>query len=288
VAESSSLDRLHAATDLVTVAAFRCPVDDPRFRDSGPIGQSCFVFPRTSVVIAHDTGAPFLCDATIATLYNRGQRYERRSVSPEGDRCDWFGVTDDLAREVARSLDITIDDAPRPIRYARAPVPVALYRRQRRFFVAVRDREVVDPLAIEETTISLLRAVLASAYADACRLERPDQRSARAELVAAAREMIARDFATPLTLSSLAIRLGCSPFHLCRAFSGETGTTLHAYQTDLRLRATLEGVEAGGRLTDVALEAGFSSHSHFTQAFRRAFGVPPSAVFRARAARARS
>jgi AraC family transcriptional regulator len=285
MAESSALDQVHASTDLVTVAAFRCPVDDPRFRDSGPIGQACFVFPRTSVLIAHDAGPPFLCDTTIATLYNRGQRYERRSVSLDGDRCDWFGVTDELVREVVRSFDAAIDDAPRPICHAHASVSPALYRRQRRFFVAVRDREVVDPLAIEETTISLLRAVLGSAYDDTGQRRPPGQSAARAALVAAARELIARDFAAPLTLTSLVTRLGCSPFHLCRAFRAATGTTLHAYQTDLRVRATLEGVEAGRRLTDVALEAGFSSHSHFTQAFRRAFGVPPSAAFRDRLTR---
>jgi AraC-like DNA-binding protein len=83
----------------------------------------------------------------------------------------------------------------------------------------------------------------------------------------------------PLTLSTLSARLGCSPFHLCRVFREATGKTLHGYQTDLRLRAALEAIEGGARLTDVALEAGFSSHSHFTLAFRRAFGVPPSRVF---------
>ena len=40
------------------------------------------------------------------------------------------------------------------------------------------------------------------------------------------------------------------------------------------LDAVLDG---GDDLTTIALEAGFSSHSHFTARFRRAFGCAPSA-----------
>jgi AraC-like DNA-binding protein len=36
--------------------------------------------------------------------------------------------------------------------------------------------------------------------------------------------------------------------------------------------------ESRGNLTALALELGFASHSHFTDTFRRAFGVAPSAV----------
>lgn len=246
------------------------------FRDSGPIRQPCVVFPRTAVTIAHEAGPPFLADATVATLYNEGQRYERRAVSAGGDRCDWYAVTPALAREVARTLDPVVDDTPRPIRHAQAPVDVQLYRRQRRFFRAVADGRLADPLAIEETTLSLVQDALGRASADASRRERACRHRGRLGLVEAACRLIARHFTAQLTLSSLSARLGCSPFHLCRAFRAITGTTLHAYQNDLRLRAALEAVESGRPLTDIALDHGFSSHSHFTEAFHRAFGVPPS------------
>jgi AraC-like DNA-binding protein len=39
----------------------------------------------------------------------------------------------------------------------------------------------------------------------------------------------------------------------------------------------LERLDAGERdLTRLALDLGYSSHSHFTDAFRRSFGVTPS------------
>ena len=46
----------------------------------------------------------------------------------------------------------------------------------------------------------------------------------------------------------------------------------------LRLRAALERIADGEDVATLALALGFSSHSHFTSAFRRAFGVAPSQV----------
>jgi AraC-like DNA-binding protein len=63
-------------------------------------------------------------------------------------------------------------------------------------------------------------------------------------------------------------------------------SSLHAYRTELRLRHALERLlERREHITQIALDLGFSSHSHFTAAFRRAFGLTPSAFIRqARAA----
>jgi len=68
-------------------------------------------------------------------------------------------------------------------------------------------------------------------------------------------------------------------FHLARMFRSRTGFSLHAYRNQLRLRAALERLrDPGVDLIDIALDLGFSSHSHFTETFRRSFGKTPSAV----------
>jgi transcriptional regulator GlxA family with amidase domain len=55
--------------------------------------------------------------------------------------------------------------------------------------------------------------------------------------------------------------------------------TLHDYRQQLRVRHALETVTAGkSDLLDVALGLGYSGHSHFTAAFREAFGAPPSVL----------
>jgi AraC-like DNA-binding protein len=59
-------------------------------------------------------------------------------------------------------------------------------------------------------------------------------------------------------------------------FRAETGFALHEYRSQLRLRAALDRVDAGVELLTVAHELGYSSHSHFTRFFTRAFGIPPS------------
>jgi len=70
-----------------------------------------------------------------------------------------------------------------------------------------------------------------------------------------------------------------SPFHLARIFQQQTGVPVHRYLTQLRLRASMERLAEGASdLTALALELGFSSHSHFTDAFRREFGKAPSEI----------
>jgi AraC family transcriptional regulator len=97
------------------------------------------------------------------------------------------------------------------------------------------------------------------------------------------REILGRRFREPLSLAELGRCSGYSVFHLSRIFRERSGLTLHAWQCRLRLLTALERVaEPGTDLGEVAVELGYSSHSHLTAAFRDAFGVTPSA-FRATA-----
>ena len=74
---------------------------------------------------------------------------------------------------------------------------------------------------------------------------------------------------------------GLSRFRLCRAFRRATGSTLHAWREERRMRAALAALADGADdLTRLALDLGYSSHSHFTARFRRTFGRSPSAARR--------
>jgi AraC-like DNA-binding protein len=74
----------------------------------------------------------------------------------------------------------------------------------------------------------------------------------------------------------LAAAVHCSPYHLSRSFRAQTGYTLHGYHTQLRLRIALDRLADGAtELADLSLELGFCSQSHFTNAFRASFGIPP-------------
>ena len=79
-----------------------------------------------------------------------------------------------------------------------------------------------------------------------------------------------------LTLGRIADAVGVSPVYLSNEFARSEGMPLYQYQLCLRLAHALHQLRDCEDITDLALELGFSSHSHFGATFRRAFGVSPS------------
>jgi AraC-like DNA-binding protein len=85
----------------------------------------------------------------------------------------------------------------------------------------------------------------------------------------------------PHRLPDLARALGTSESHLAHVFREETGSPVHHHLLHLRLAVALERLAAGEmRLSALALDLGFSSHSHFTAAFRKWLGLTPAAARR--------
>ena len=98
------------------------------------------------------------------------------------------------------------------------------------------------------------------------------------QIVDAIDESIAARDDEALTLRALAELLGYSEFHTTRRFKEVSGMPLRDYLRGRRLAFALKEVRDGdASLLDIALSHGFSSHEAFTRAFKRAFGVTPSA-----------
>jgi AraC-like DNA-binding protein len=80
----------------------------------------------------------------------------------------------------------------------------------------------------------------------------------------------------PPSLEELGKRIGCSPFYLSRTFSNQTGQTISQYLRRLRMDKAAELLRTGElSVTEVAMEVGYSSPSHFSQTFRETFGCCP-------------
>jgi AraC family transcriptional regulator len=80
----------------------------------------------------------------------------------------------------------------------------------------------------------------------------------------------------PPTLEEIGRAVGCSPFHLSRTFSAATGRTIPQYVRQLRMERAAELLRSGKfNVTEAALEVGYSSLSHFSQAFHETFGCCP-------------
>ncbi|HEX2679768.1 MAG TPA: helix-turn-helix transcriptional regulator [Candidatus Dormibacteraeota bacterium] len=85
-----------------------------------------------------------------------------------------------------------------------------------------------------------------------------------------------------LSLESLAQESGYSRVHFVRMFRAATGRSPHNYLLNLRIERVRELLANPAlSLTDIALDCGFSSHSHMTRAFRQFLGVTPSEYRRA-------
>lgn len=137
-----------------------------------------------------------------------------------------------------------------------------------------------DPLEEEEALIALVRAAF-----------RPDVRRLKAVapgttlLLRRAKEVLHERLTDRLLLADVSKNVGVSPAYLTDLFTRSEGIPLHQYLTRLRLGRALVELPHANDLTALALDLGFSSHSHFTYTFRRQFGISPS-QFRGRTRRA--
>jgi len=96
------------------------------------------------------------------------------------------------------------------------------------------------------------------------------------ERTEAAKNYLAAHIGENVLLDEVASAVNASPFNFARIFQQQTGLPIHRYLMQLRLRVALERLPDSDDLTSLALELGFSSHSHFTDVFRREFGKTPS------------
>ena len=280
-----SVDQVLFQGSATAIGAFRCPVGHPAFTDSGPTERCIVVFPRTSVWIRHEGSQSFVADPNLVTIYNRAQHYERAPLSPDGDRCDWFAVSDSLARDIAGAFDpAAADSAARPFRFESAPTTPALYLTQRQAVQRAVSGDA-DPLRLEEDVVGIVTRVLAMAYQRSAEplAHRPSAVRRRRELAEHAKAELLRTMTINRPASEIADAVGTSTFHLCRLFRAHTGRTMHEYRTELRVRAALELLaDAGGGATvsHVAHHLGFSSHAHFVRICRHRLGAAPGELRR--------
>jgi AraC-like DNA-binding protein len=140
-----------------------------------------------------------------------------------------------------------------------------------RFFHWMSTLAPREGLEQEERVIAMMRAAL---HPQVPRLRTPTAASAR--LLRRAKEVLQERYTQRLRLADIARAVGASPAYLTDLFTRTEGMPLHQYLTHLRLARALMELPHVDDLTALALELGFSSHSHFTFAFRRAYGCTPS------------
>ena len=258
---------------LFRLGEFHLLPGDPRWRHENSIGAGAHVvFPGTAVRIAHAGRRSFVADANVAVFYAHGQGYLRELVDPRGDHCVFVVPAPPLLAEAVAAAG----GGGAGIPFTHGPADAATYLRQRVVAHHAAHSPDPDPLLVEEELTRAVAAVVAAAFRAH---GRPARAGGGADPVESARATLAARYCERLSLDEVAREVHVSPFHLAHRFRAGTGIGLHGYRTHLRLREALRRIaEPGISLTDLALDLGFASHSHFTDTFRRTFGRPPSQV----------
>src|SRR5665213_2654654 len=88
--------------------------------------------------------------------------------------------------------------------------------------------------------------------------------------------LLQENLADPPGLEELGRQVGCSHFYLSRIFTQEVGKTISVTLRDLRMERAAALLREGRlNVTQVALEVGYSSLSHFSSAFHDVIGCCP-------------
>jgi len=125
-----------------------------------------------------------------------------------------------------------------------------------------------NPLQADELMIAALSDTLES--------ESTRDIATEPRLVGKVKEILHSENAPGLSLGDVAAMVGYSAVHVRKVFGRSEGMPLHRYQLQLRLGRALIELRACDDITTLALDLGFSSHSHFAFAFRSMFQVTPS------------
>jgi len=213
-------------------------------------------------------------DASTVVFRNAAEPY---TVQDLGSRESvTIRLSPDLAREVLEDAGASVSHVPR-FTIASAPVTVRAALLHRTLLRDIKQADRGDPLQREEAALDLVGEVVrASVSRDRFRVP-PRLTGLATARVVEARAFLSRTSGDCVRLADVATHVGCSPWHLSRAFRAATGESVRGYVLKLRLQAALLRVlDSSQDLTNIAFECGFSDHSHLTVTFRKRFGVTPS------------
>jgi AraC-like DNA-binding protein len=235
--------------------------------------ESCsethLVFPFRGVYVRHVGGSDVVAEANQVLFFNAAEQYRISHPVHGGDACLSLSICEPILRELAPKSHLHDCGTPlfrnQRLRIdARAQVLVALLRHS-------LQRNVVETLEAETLTLTLVRRALGERTSHASRGS-----AGRQKLVDRTKLVLASNPSRRWTLAEIGDEVGVSPVYLTQVFQKVEGMPLYRYQLQLRLARGLDLLSEFDDLTDLALHLGFSSHSHFTSAFRKIYGRAPA------------
>ena len=227
------------------------------------------VFPYRGVYVRHVGRDDSVAESNQVLFFNRGEEYRISHPVEGGDACLSIGVADQWLDELAPRQQLR-DRGGLAFRLQR----LRLDESAQAMVATLRyslDRKVAEPLQAETLTLALIRQSLGERTSAAASASAGKQK-----LVDRAKLLLSADPMRRWTLSEIGAEVGVSPVYLTQLFRQVEGMPLYRYQLRLRLACALDMLGRCDDLTGLSLDLGFSSHSHFTAAFRQTYGRTPA------------
>jgi len=227
------------------------------------------VFPYRGVYVRHVGRDDCVAESNQVLFFNRGEEYRISHPVAGGDACLSIGIADQWLDELAPRQQLR-DRGGLAFRLQR----LRLDESAQAMVATLRyslDRKVAEPLQAETLTLALIRQSLGERTSAAASASAGKQK-----LVDRAKLLLSADPMRRWTLSEIGAEVGVSPVYLTQLFRQVEGMPLYRYQLRLRLACALDMLGRCDDLTGLSLDLGFSSHSHFTAAFRQTYGRTPA------------
>lgn len=227
------------------------------------------VFPYRGVYVRHVDRDETVAEANQVLFFNAGEGYRVSHPVAGGDACLVLALDENWLRELV------------PKEQVRGGASLA-FRRQRlridpraQALVALLrhglERGAAEPLEAETLALTLLRRAVGERTAHAAGAS-----AGRQKLVDRTKLVLGSDPARRWTLGEIAAEVGVSPVYLTQVFRQVEAMPLYRYQLHLRLASALDLLGDYDDLATLGVDLGFSSHSHFSAAFRQAYGRTPA------------
>jgi AraC-like DNA-binding protein len=227
------------------------------------------VFPYRGVYVRHLGHDQAVAEANQVLFFNATEGYRVSHPVPGGDASLSLAISEPLLHELAPQAFLcgtpTLAFRLHRLRIdARTQALVAMLRHSLR-------ENIAEPLEAESLALTLVQRALGPRTTHAAGATVGRQR-----LVDRVKLVLASDPARRWTLAEIASEVRGSPVYLTQVFQQVEGLPLYRYQLRLRLARSLDLLAQYDDLTALSLDLGFSSHSHFSAAFRETYGRSPS------------
>ncbi len=256
-------------TDLVSVRHVNCRGTCRHRSAEECASHTHFVFPFRGVYLRHVGSDQAVADANHVLFFNAQQGYQVSHPVSGGDTSLVVSLAQPLLAELAPKSLLA---AGEPLAFNQQSMRIDA-RAQALAMLLNHSLRIgsIESLEAEALSLTLISRAIGPRTARASGAS-----YSRRRLVDRVKVLLAGDLSRRWTLAEIAGEIRGSPVYLTQVFQQVEGLPLYRYHLRLRLARALDLVAGRADLSGLAQDLGFSSHSHFTAAFKQAYGRTPS------------